>query len=511
MAGIAAITLPAAHATPHIPAGPAATGTLEPPPPTDRLAAEPLAGISLPGGGWIPYRTAAVIAGLSALTWIKVRRHYRPDPNQPRDHTHDPDLQPPNPAILTILTALDQHGQYGQQEPMPAEELPPGILHLSGPGAADAARGLIVTTALTTTARVYLSPADMVTLLSGSNPDDAAACPPISADGQVPADHHRGQSEGHNGYPGPTTVVLDDSPAVNHHWQISVDGYATGTGLTTPRRLCVLTATAATDLLQLAGLQPAPQVASSSGQAPSLAPANQTDTVTTATVNAHLNVFGACQLTVDGQPVIMTRTAGLQTLVYLALHSDGATRQDLSRAIWPHQPPATVSQRFHSALSDLRKQLRPLLDDDPVIRRDDRYRLNTAAISTDLQTWHTAVHAVTHAVGTSEQQAVCLALIDSYPADVAAGETWPWLRPVREQIRRTIIDAYATLAYHAEPPEALAWLRQAISFDPHNEPLHQQAADLLRAGGDENGAADLMKRLHQRLNQPGASAAVRGK
>jgi DNA-binding SARP family transcriptional activator len=42
-------------------------------------------------------------------------------------------------------------------------------------------------------------------------------------------------------------------------------------------------------------------------------------------------------------------------------------------------------------------------------------------------------------------------------------------------------------------------LQRAISIDPYNEALHHQVASLLRDAGDHAGAADLIKRLDQRI------------
>jgi hypothetical protein len=50
-----------------------------------------------------------------------------------------------------------------------------------------------------------------------------------------------------------------------------------------------------------------------------------------------------------------------------------------------------------------------------------------------------------------------------------------------------------TLAGETEPAHALTWLQQAITVDSYNEPLHQQAVDLLHAAADYTGVAQLMK------------------
>jgi DNA-binding SARP family transcriptional activator len=308
-----------------------------------------------------------------------------------------------------------------------------------------------------------------------------------------PAGHaHRGTSTR-------TAIVLGDDPAATHRWHVTAEGCATGTGLPEARRLCTLTPQAAADLLTLVrARQPVvpiadPQPSTDPGQ-----PTIPTPDTATAT-GIHLALLGGCQLSAAGEPVHLRRTAGLQILAYLAVHTSGATRSELTHAVWPQLPAAAISQRLHTTLADLRQQLRPLLGDDPITRHDDRYLLNTRAVTTDLQQWRNAVHAMTHAVGTTAQQRACHHVVDLYRGELAAGHTWPWLNPVRGQTRRTVVDACATLADHAEPDQTLTWLQRATTIDPYNEALHHQAADLLHAAGDHTGAADLIKRLHHRL------------
>jgi DNA-binding SARP family transcriptional activator len=521
MAGLAAFTLPALPAD-H-PEPPTATGTAQP---SDPGAAKPdlyqpvhaqPAGITLPGGGWIPYRTAAAISALATLAWLQTRRHYRPDPRHPRDHDTDPDLQPAPNAVHTVTTALtdDTPADLAQPlPPLPSQHLPHGVLLLTGPGAAAAARGLLVTAALGAAGggppTVSMHPRYLRILLPAIDTTDpvltelSTGTPRPSA-GPAPRlggpDDHPGRRRSTHGErrdpPMGTSIVLDEDHAANYRWYVTADGSATGTGLTNVRRLCTLNPQTAVDLLTLAGARPpvdsTPQPRSSPDRrgpgAPTPDPA----------AAAHLVLLGGCQLSAAGEPVHIRRTAGLQILVYLAVHADGATRSELTRTVWPHLPAATISQRLHTTLADLRQQLRPVLDDDPITRHDDRYRLNTRAITTDLQQWRTAVDAMANAVGTVTQQQTCRRVVDLYQGEPAAGQTWSWLSPVREQTRRSVIDACATLAALADSGQALTWLQRAITIDPYNEPLHQQAADLLHATGDQVGAADLIKRLHIRL------------
>lgn len=520
MAGLAAFTLPALPtAHPVAPAAAGATDTFDPgttaPERAQSAQAQP-AGITLPGGGWIPYRTAAAISALATLTWLQTRRHYRPDPHHPRGHDTDHDLQPAPDTVHAVMTAFtdDTPAQSDHlPPPLPPQQLPDGILLLTGPGAAAAARGLLVTAALSATGRrtpaVLMRPRDLHTLMPASDittlaftesptgtprPPTGPASPPGIAHEDpdrlgVTAAEHRDPRTG-------TLIVLDDNTAATHHWHITADGYATGTGLTGKRRLSALDPQTANDLLAV--LHPRPQVAVAESQP---APGHPGPTASTRhpVTAARLILLGACQLSVAGVAVHIRRTAGLQILAYLAVHADGATRSELTRALWPHLPAATISQRLHTTLADLRQQLRPLLDDDPITRNDDRYHLNTRTIATDLQLWRTAVDAMAHAVGTTAQHHACQLVADLYQGELAAGQSWPWLTAIREQTRRTVIDACATLAMSADPDQASTWLQRAITLDPYNEPLHQQAAELLHNNGDESGAADLIKRLYQRL------------
>ena len=524
MAGVAAFTFPAIPTSHHHPA-PAAADTPRPSDPagtdTSHQAPAPSAGVALPGGGWIPYRTAAAITALAAATWLHRRRHYRPDPRHPRDHRTDPDLQPLPGTVHTITTALAAADttEPAATTPLAPDGLPHGILRLTGPGATAAGRGLLVTAALTapggtSTPRIRIHPDDLPTLLPGTDiadlsaavlapatgsgqsiqpvsaqdQDDTADRLPRSADPPTPSDPLDDAG---------TVIVLGDHPRATNVWHVSADGIATGTGLTEPRRLCTLDPRAATDLLTLTRTShapaPATEVPRNAGDA---VPSTADPAYATA---AHLTLLGGCELTISGTPVRLRRTAALQILAYLAVHPDGATRAELTRAVWPHLPAATIAGRLHTTLTDLRTQLHPLLGDEPVTRHEDRYRLNTHAISTDLRPWTAAVDALTHAVGTRAQQNACRSILELYRGHLAEGRTWPWLIAAREQIRRTVIDACSTLAEHAGPDEALTWLQRAITVDPYNEPLHQQAADLLHAAGDHTGAADLIKRLHRRL------------
>jgi hypothetical protein len=85
-----------------------------------------------------------------------------------------------------------------------------------------------------------------------------------------------------------------------------------------------------------------------------------------------------------------------------------------------------------------------------------------------------------------------------FGGELATGWTLLWLTATREQIRRELLDACATLAA-ADPEGALYWLQRVVTADPYNEALHQQIADLLDASGGHPAARRLITTFHQRL------------
>jgi hypothetical protein len=232
--------------------------------------------------------------------------------------------------------------------------------------------------------------------------------------------------------------MIGDPAATGLAWQVATDGTASGPGLHPRRRLCVLDEQAGTDLIRLIRLSrrsvidnrdpidPAPTAPPPADSADRREPRPALDQPA-----ARLRLLGGCQLTIHYEPVALRRSAGLQILAYLALHPDGGTTSDLIRAVWPGLPPNTITNRLHTTLSDLRKQLHPLLGDDPITRHDDRYHLNHRAVDTDLA----AVHAVIQAATEDQRRSACRALVHAYPGDLAAGYAWPWLQPVREALR----------------------------------------------------------------------------
>ncbi|MFF0172926.1 hypothetical protein [Micromonospora profundi] len=561
-------------APPSPPTQPVAAGSLDEagnltPPDGDVLADE---GISV-AGGWLPREAAEQVSAAAALVWLRRRRSYRPRPPGPPSR-EDTDLAPLPPTVAAVQAALADStppptelggasaGSSLLDRPTVGGAFPRAGVGLTGLGAQDAARGLLVTSLLAGRHRPTVSVVvtrPVLAGLLGPTADTLARCLPglavINNLGQATGlffgDHpghglggrdqaHRDTQEG-TGPPSPTLIVDAASATDNAEtlaslaitsaavavlgrwpagqtWQVDPSGrthHRDGSGSAGPR-MCVLTQVTATDLLTvIAHPDPAPPEPGTSGPPHSPAEAGRSPQWD-ATAQDHpvcsgndkrrlqLRVLGEPTLLLDGHPVEIRRTAALQALVFLAVHPDGADTRQLTDAIWPGLPRRSLTGRLYTTLSDLRTTIRSTAGVTIIEHSDDRYRLDPTAVTVDLWHFHHAVHDATTAVATDVT--TWKAVIDAYPADLAARRNWPWLDPIREATRRHVIDAHAALAAASpDDREALAWLQAGIRIDPYNADLHTRAVTALITLGDHDAADHLRQGYGRRL----AAAGIR--
>jgi DNA-binding SARP family transcriptional activator len=131
-------------------------------------------------------------------------------------------------------------------------------------------------------------------------------------------------------------------------------------------------------------------------------------------------------------------------------------------------------------------------------RVGDRYQLNHPQLDIDL--WHLQ-HALDRAAAAADpgERAVALReVIDTYHGELAAGQQWPWLAPLREAIRRRILDAYTEFAT-ADPHTTVTALTRALAIDPYNEDLHRRAVRAHAATGRAEPITGLLAAFTARL------------
>ncbi|MFI7523779.1 hypothetical protein [Micromonospora globbae] len=566
MAGAAVLGVGANAVTIPAPPLPVPVGTLDSPGDTGAAKhdgrAQSDAGITVPGG-WLPRGVAEQITAAAALVWLRRRRDYQPHPPEqlPRE---DPDLAPlPTTAAAVQAALAEAPAPLADTAPavvIPAlADTPASGVGIIGPGALAVGRGLLVTVLLAghrhPTARLVTTRAALTRLL-GSHTDslverlpqlavvdtvDEAARLVVSA--AQPGRARRGSEtrEGRTAVAAQTPVVLlveddcdrrDVTPlaeaaarsrggvVVLGRWPAGPTWQADTAGhLHDPRRSdwtgprwCVLDQIAATDLLTVIAHTQTPSGPAGPGSTshPSLAPtrvprqANRHHPLPQAAAGRRLElrVLGEPTLLIDGQPLTVRRSAAVQILVYLAAHPDGADTRQLIDAIWPGIPRRSLTGRLYTTLSELRGVVRDACGLNLIDHTDDRYRLNPTHIQVDLWRLHDAIqHAATAVTNTT---IAWQAVIDAYPDELAAGRIWPWLDPIRETIRRHVIDAHVALADAApDTRRALTLLQAAIRIDPYNTDLHTRAVNLLTALGEHHAAHELREGYIRRLTAAG--------
>lgn len=507
-------------------------------------------------GGWLSHDVAAQVAAAAALVWLRRRRDY-----QPRPTSRDADLVSLPATVAAVQAALADNPRPPAAPAAPAapngitvlvDVLPAGGVGLTGAGALPVGRGLLVsalfaghrhpTISLITTKAALarlLGPAAEVLgrrlpLTIVDNLDDAAqlihtahhhADPhTITEDWTSCTARHR-QIVLLNGDDGDdpqvkhlaeasvatatTVVALGDWPA-GPTWRADSAGHLHNPlhpGRTGPR-LCVLDQTAATDLLAIIAdpdptpAEPIAPRAATLAQTPQASRDEPTLQPHAARQRLHLRVLGDPQLLLDGEPLAIRRSAALHILVYLAAHPTGADTAHLTDAIWPGLPRRSLTGRLYTALSDLRGTIRDAGGLPAIDHVDDRYRLNPAHVNVDLWHLNAAIHhaATTHINTHTAWQAI----LDAYPADLAATRTWPWLDPIREATRRQIIDICVRLATaEPDPHHAFHLLQAGIRIDPYNADLHQRASRALTTLGDHEAATELHNRYQHTLTRAG--------
>ncbi|SCG81572.1 DNA-binding transcriptional activator of the SARP family [Micromonospora rifamycinica] len=498
-------------------------------------------------GGWLPRDVAEQVTAAAALVWLRRRRDYQPHPT----HPDDTDLTPLPPTVTAVQAALADTPSAPPSDgsTTPFAALPVGGVGLTGPGTLPIGRGLLVTAILAgqrpSSTSLIVTKATLALLLGPAAEtlgrrlpltivdtiDEAAQL--LQPDGPATEESSPGQrpDELSSGPNHRTIVLLNEHDGDEEQLtQLAATGTATAallvvlgkrpdgpnwhansTGhLHDPHhpimpspRLCVLDQTAATDLLSVIA-RPAPPPPHTATEPP-LHPYTGSPDVPlprqvdrprpqrlhrTPQQQLHLRILGDPQLLIDDEPLAIRRSASLQVLVFLAIHSNGANTAQLTDAIWPGLPRRSLTGRLYTALSDLRSTIRTASDLPVIDHADDRYRLSPKHIDVDLWNLHATIHQAAAAL--THTAAAWQTVLDAYPADLATTRTWPWLDPHREATRRRIIDLCAALAAkEPDPHRSLQLLQDGISIDPHNADLHGLASGALTALGHPQTAAEL--------------------
>lgn len=182
-------------------------------------------------------------------------------------------------------------------------------------------------------------------------------------------------------------------------------------------------------------------------------------------------------LAIEGLP---RKGRGLRTdcrlfLVYLALHPNGANRDELVGALWPDVPDQRARQRLYQAAADARARL-----GDAFIAEGDCYRLDRDRIAIDVDELDRLLHAIDGRHDGRERGALeqAFVLVRGQPL---AGLDVPSLAGEARRLTAVVVDLCARLAQarlaDGDPAGALAAAERGIANDDLNEDLWRVALE----------------------------------
>lgn len=226
---------------------------------------------------------------------------------------------------------------------------------------------------------------------------------------------------------------------------------------------------------------------------------------------AHLRVLGPPTLSAAGGELSTgIRGKARELLTFLAVHSDGTSRDAILEALWPDIDQRRAVMRFHAAVNDVRRELRRasgLTDESFITVVADRYRIDAELVGVDLWHFRTALHKASGADDDRMRVGLLQDALDSYAGELAAQQPYEWIEPEREALRRLAVEAFTQLAALHErdkPDRALAALERARNLDQYGEEIYQRIMSLQARLGRTDAVRRTFHLLETALEELGA-------
>ncbi|MFI6326522.1 tetratricopeptide repeat protein [Nonomuraea sp. NPDC050556] len=195
----------------------------------------------------------------------------------------------------------------------------------------------------------------------------------------------------------------------------------------------------------------------------------------------------------------------LSLLVYLALHREGATRDQLTTALWPDETGKDVHntlRHLRSALATATGYVSPDVRRAPFINASTTkdsatYRIDPQLIGVDLWDFNDALgQAGADPTALARAAALC-------KGELARGLETDWIEDHRYPLTRSqadLLSQYASRLAEDDPEQALDTLERARQLDPEAEELYVNIVELQLRLGQRDAArrsVDLLRK-HQR-------------
>jgi DNA-binding SARP family transcriptional activator len=191
------------------------------------------------------------------------------------------------------------------------------------------------------------------------------------------------------------------------------------------------------------------------------------------------------------------RGSSQELVAYLALHPEGATRDQLLEALWPGEDPKRSEQRLWQSTSDVRRALGPVIN-----RTRDRYSLNRHDVRVDLDEIERLLAA---AKQTGPDRPVIEHALTLFVGEPLAGSDYRWAEGELRRLRATYIDLLEGVARHrleaGEARAALDAAERGLECDALNESLWRVAMEAENALGLREAVTERYERLRSLLDE----------
>lgn len=192
------------------------------------------------------------------------------------------------------------------------------------------------------------------------------------------------------------------------------------------------------------------------------------------------------------------RSASRELIAYLALHPEGAGREQLPDILWPNEPPERARRRLWQSVSDARAHL-----GDAFHAEGERYLLDRDSARIDIDEFERLLaQAERSKDGRVELLEQALALVRGEPL---AGSDYLWADGHIRQLRAAPVELLLRLARErlatGEPRRALTAAEQGLSFDSLNEELWRLALEAEATLGLREAVIDRYEQLSRLLDE----------
>jgi predicted ATPase/DNA-binding SARP family transcriptional activator len=193
--------------------------------------------------------------------------------------------------------------------------------------------------------------------------------------------------------------------------------------------------------------------------------------------------LGPLQVFLGDDPVDVTAWGSArprELLVYLLMHPEGRTKEQVGLAFWPEASAAQLRNNFHVTLHRLRKALR---NAESIMLVNDRYRVDPEVVREfDVIEFERDVVAARRALKEREQGAVAVLerAVARFHGDFLDGEpVGDWHVEHRERLQRLYVDALTELGGRLMEEERWAKAADAYRRVLARDDLHEEAARAL--------------------------------